>query len=52
MKQEIEVGEISGEGYRIISGVTMQDYLAFPYGKEVQEGAKTREGTLDDLSAS
>ncbi len=51
-KQEIEVGEISGEGYRIISGVTMQDYLAFPYGKEVQEGAKTREGTLDELTGS
>ena len=52
VKQEIEVGEISGEGYRIISGVTMQDYLAFPYGKEVQEGAKTREGTLDELTGS
>lgn len=51
-KQEIEIGEMSGEGYRIISGVTMQDYLAFPYGKEVQEGAKTREGTLDELAAS
>ena len=48
-KQEIEIGEISGDGCRIISGVTMQDYLAFPYGKEVQEGAMTREGTLEEL---
>ena len=49
MKQYIEIGKISGEGYEILSGVTTDDYLAFPYGKEVKEGAKTREGTLSDI---
>ena len=52
MKQYIEVGKTSGEGYEILSGVTTDDYLAFPYGKEVKEGAKTREGTIDELYAS
>jgi multidrug efflux pump subunit AcrA (membrane-fusion protein) len=49
MKQYIEIGKISGEGSEILSGVTTDDYLAFPYGKEVKEGAKTREGTIDEL---
>ena len=52
MKQYIEVGKTAGEGSEILSGVTTDDYLAFPYGKEVKEGAKTREGTIDDLYAS
>jgi len=52
MKQYIEVGKTSGEGYEILSGVTTDDYLAFPYGKEVKEGAKTREGTIDELYSS
>lgn len=52
MKQYIEVGKMSGEGYEILSGVTTDDYLAFPYGKEVKEGAKTREGTIDELYTS
>jgi hypothetical protein len=52
VKQYIEVGKVSGEGYEILSGVTTDDYLAFPYGKEVKEGAKTREGTIDELYAS
>ena len=49
VKQYIEVGKIAGEGSEILSGVTTSDYLAFPYGKEVKEGAKTREGTIDEL---
>ena len=52
MKQYIEVGKIAGEGSEILSGVTTSDYLAFPYGKEVKEGAKTREGTIDELYSS
>ena len=52
VKQEITVGELSGQGWKILSGVTMQDYVAFPYGKEVKEGAKTREGSLEELYAS
>ncbi len=49
VKQFIEIGRISGDGYEILSGLTLDDYVAFPYGKEVKEGAKTREGTYEEL---
>ena len=50
-KQEITVGRLSswGEGYEILDGVTWEDWLAFPYGKNVKNGAATREGTMDEL---
>lgn len=49
VRQEVETGEISGEGIEIKSGVSFDDYLAFPYGKNVKEGAKTQEATIDEL---
>lgn len=48
-KQEIKVGKYADGSYEIISGVTPSDWLAFPYGKDVKEGAFTREGTVDEL---
>ncbi len=48
-KEVIKTGEISGEGYKILSGVAWQDYLAFPYGKNLEEGAATYEGSVSDL---
>ena len=48
-KTFITVGQLSGEGYKIIDGVSMEDWIAFPYGKGLAEGAKTREGTPDEL---
>ena len=48
-KQYIETGEISGSGYEIKAGLTMDDWIAFPYGKDVKEGAKTREGSSEEL---
>ncbi|HIV17246.1 MAG TPA: InlB B-repeat-containing protein [Candidatus Alectryocaccobium stercorigallinarum] len=49
MKQTITVGQLSGSGYEIISGVTWDDWLAFPYGNDVKDGAETREGTVNEL---
>lgn len=49
VRQDIRVGGLSGESYEILSGVTPEDYVAFPYGNAVREGAKTRQGTLDEL---
>ena len=40
---------MSGDSYEILDGLAGSDYIAFPYGKNVKEGAKTREGTVDDL---
>ena len=48
-KQVITVGKLSGEGYEILSGVTFEDWLAFPYGKDVKDGAKTKEGSTSEL---
>ena len=48
-KQEIRVGATVDSGYDIIikGGISSDDKLAFPYGKDVVEGAKTNEVTLD-----
>lgn len=49
-KQIVQVGGIQyGSSYQITGGLSMDDKIAFPYGKDVREGAKTEEGTLDDL---
>ena len=48
-KREIETGSYENGSYQIISGVSLSDWVAFPYGKDVKEGAKTREGTMDEL---
>ena len=49
VKTEISVGELKGQGYLIKSGVTNDDWIAFPYGSGVKDGAKTRETTIDEL---
>lgn len=48
-KQEIRVGATVDGGYDIIikGGISSDDKLAFPYGKDTVEGAKTNEVTLD-----
>jgi len=33
----------------IIGGLTLEDYVAFPYGRDVVEGAHTQEATMDQL---
>lgn len=50
-KQQVTVGSIVNSGYYAIvtSGLKSDDLLAFPYGNTVQEGAKTKEATLDDM---
>ena len=50
-KQQVTVGSIVNSGFYAIvtSGLKSDDLLAFPYGNTVQEGAKTKEVTLDDM---
>ena len=38
-----------GSYTEIRSGLTQDDYIAFPYGKDVMSGAKTQESTPDQL---
>ena len=48
-KREITTGRRVGEGCEVLSGVSWEDWLAFPYGKEVRNGASTREGAMSEL---
>ena len=50
-KQEISVGATVDSGYSVIvkGGLSADDLVAFPYGKDVKEGVKTREVTLDQM---
>ena len=49
-KRYLECG-VSTDGYMtpIHSGITVEDFVAFPYGKQIVEGAPTYEGTDQDL---
>ena len=53
-KQEISVGAAVDSGYSVIvkGGLSEDDLIAFPYGKDVKEGAKTKEVTLDQMYVS
>ncbi len=49
-KRRVQVGAGLWDTYtQILSGITADDWLAFPYGKQVREGAKTMEGTNETL---
>ena len=48
-RQNIQIGKMSGDSYEIRSGVGEEDWIAFPYGKNIKEGAQTYEGTFEDL---
>ncbi len=44
VKTYVKTGKVVfGNSYEITQGVTQNDWLAFPYGKEVKEGVKTEE---------
>lgn len=50
VKQVVQIqGILYGSSYQISSGLTMQDKIAFPYGKNVKEGAKTVDSTYSAL---
>lgn len=38
-----------GSYIQIRGGLTIDDYIAFPYGKDVEDGAKTKESTIDEF---
>lgn len=48
-KQYIVTGTLSDTGYEVLDGLSESDWIAFPYGKNVKEGAKTREATIGEL---
>ena len=46
-KQYVEGGKNMYGSIEIVSGLTMEDEIAFPYGRNVKEGAKTK--TVESL---
>ena len=49
-KRTVQVGRsLWGSYTEILGGLTAEDYLAFPYGKNLSEGAPTQEGTWENL---
>ncbi len=49
-KRRVEVGKIiDGSIAEIKSGVDLEDHIAFPYGKGIREGAKTKISEVDEL---
>ena len=52
VKQYIETGKLNGGSYEVKSGITAEDWIAFPYGKTAVEGAKTREASMEELVTS
>lgn len=49
-KREVQTGaELWGSYIEILDGMGAEDQIAFPYGKNVREGAKTKLSTIDEL---
>ena len=48
-KCEIKVSKIMDGMYLITSGLTREDKVAFPYGKNIKEGISTTDGNLEEL---
>ena len=49
-KRTVTTGKtVWGSHVEILSGITEEDYLAFPYGKDVKPGAMAQEGDLSNL---
>ncbi len=50
-KQAVKVSKTDAYGYTITisQGITLDDYLAFPYSSDAADGVKTVRGTLEDL---
>lgn len=49
-RQEVTTGRLFwGDAYEIKGGISQEDWIAFPYGKNVKEGAKTKEGSMNQL---
>ena len=48
-KQYVKTGQVLyGQYVEILSGVTMDDHIAFPYGRDVKEGAKVERSENTD----
>lgn len=52
-KREIQTGATvdNGSSTKVLSGLTLTDYIAFPYGSDLEAGAPTEEADVSELYA-
>ena len=49
-KRDVQTGrDLYGSYTQILGGITAEDSVAFPYGKDVFDGAKTKDATIDEF---
>ena len=49
-KRYVATGKsVWGSYTQILNGLTMEDKIAFPYGRSVREGAKTQDAEISEL---
>lgn len=49
-KRNVQTGrDLYGSYTQILGGLSVDDYVAFPYGNDVFDGAKTKESTMDEF---
>lgn len=48
-KRELNIGRNMHGSLEVRGGITMDDRVAFPYGKNIKEGAPVVDGSLEDL---
>lgn len=49
-KRDVQTGrDLYGSHTQILGGITIDDYVAFPYGNDVSDGAKTKDATIDEF---
>ena len=49
VKQPVKTGKLFYGMIEIKEGITEEDYISFPYGKKVKEGAKTKRVSMEDM---
>ncbi len=48
-KQPVQIARIVNGAYELAGGLTYEDKIAFPYGRQVTEGTNCQDGTMEDL---
>lgn len=48
-KQPVQIARIVNGAYELAGGLTYEDEITFPYGRQVTEGASCQDGTMEDL---
>lgn len=48
-KQPVQIARVVNGAYELQGGISYEDKIAFPYGKQVVEGAVCEDGTREDL---